>query len=68
MTALVLIGFAALCVAAAYMTLVAASCVLGEAFLGGVGAFSYVVCAIAGGLWALVWWLSPFTITVGVAA
>jgi hypothetical protein len=68
MTALAIIGFTALCLVALYMTFVAASCVIGEAVFGGIGPFSYVFCAITAGLWALVWWLSPFTVTFGVAA
>lgn len=62
-----IIGFIALCLFALYMTFAMGAVVLSEAVFGGPTVFSFVFAAIAIGLWALVWWLSPFTVTVGVA-
>jgi hypothetical protein len=68
MTALVIIGFLALAACAIYVTAAAVSVIFGElAFSGGFSPLSYVLAAVAGCIWALVGWLSPFTISLGVA-
>jgi hypothetical protein len=68
MTTLAIIGFLALTACALYVTAAAVSVIFGElSFRGGLSQLSYVFAAVAGCIWALVGWLSPFTISLGVA-
>ena len=66
MFALAVIGFTALVLLAGYTTLAAVCLVLSEMVFGGVTVLGAALSAVAVALWALAYWLSPFTVTVGV--
>jgi hypothetical protein len=69
MMALSIIGFFAIVFCAAYVTAAAVSIVFGElAFSGGISPMSVVFVALAGLLWTVAFWLSPFTVSMQVAA
>lgn len=69
MTALTLIGFLAVVLFAAYVTFASGVIAFSElAFGGRLTPFSLVLATVSGALWALAWWLSPFTLTLEVTA
>jgi hypothetical protein len=65
MTLLVFIGFIAICLGALYFTFASIVWFFGASLFGDGLTGPLVMAAIAAGLWALAWHLSPFTITIG---
>jgi len=69
MTALAIIGFIVLCVVAIVATVVFVQIWSTEVgFTGKAGPVSIAFGIASGGFWLLVWWLCPFTFSLGVAA
>ena len=69
MTLLTIIGFIAVFVSALYVSFATVCLVFSElGFSGGLSSLSVVFVGVSLALWVLVGWLSPFTISVGVAA
>ena len=66
MTLLAIIGFIAICLGALYFTFASIVWLYGASFFGDGLTGPLVMGAIAGGLWALAWNLSPFTISVNL--
>ena len=66
MTLLAIIGFIAICLGALYFTFSSIVWLYGASFFGDGLTGPLVMGAIAGGLWALAWNLSPFTISVNL--
>jgi hypothetical protein len=68
MIILSIIGFIAIVILALYFTAAAISIVYGEMIFGGITPASFIISAVAVGLWVLAFWLSPFTVTLRGAA
>lgn len=67
MNTLSIVGFVCLFLLAGYLTIAAAAAWLSEIAFSGKGVFGPVLAVVAVGLWAIVWQVNPFTISVGIA-
>jgi hypothetical protein len=67
MTILAFIGLVCLVCLAAFLTIVAAATWIGESTFSDRGTFGPVLAAVAAGLWAIVWWVNPVSISVSIS-